>query len=302
VLSHRYTRLRATVLALTAALTAVLALDATTIIAAPATTADSSLELPAALTPPSGLRLLHWSGQTWVVTPENQPGPEAHVHMTDSSSAVYVDSKGRLHLKIIKVNGVWRSVQLMMLGQPAYGTYRWVVRGTTAKFSKNTVLGLFVYESTGTKFANEIDIEDSRFTDWIHPNDAQYIVQPYYGYQHWCPYRSPRSVSLESQAFTWQPGKVSFVSRRGTATNGPAETVHCDFSDARRLGGTAAAKAKHVGKGSNGTRRSFSYAGADVPAPSRQRIFINLWTNRNRPPTGGTHSIVIDSFSFTPAG
>lgn len=267
------------------ALLAVLGLDAATIATSPAAPSDTVSGTAAApVATPAALRLLRWSGRTWVVYPKDQPGPEPGVQMTDSSRAVYVDAMGRLHLRIIKVKGGWRSVELRALGPVSYGTYRWVVRGDTTKFSRNTVLGMFVYYDTGVPFTGEIDIEDSRFTHFVDPNDAQYVVQPYTKSGHWCTYQSAPGVGVKTQQFTWTPGAVTFTSQRGTNANASPEPLHC----------------QPPGNAHNATATSFTYRGNDVPPAGPPRLYINLWTNKNRPPTDGTHSIVLDSFRIIP--
>jgi hypothetical protein len=279
---------RALILGLTAALVAVLGLDATAIVAAPdkGHTSRAGSVSPADVSPPTGLRTIRWSGQEFLVYPSGQPGPETGVKLTDSKKAVYVDAKGRLHLTIIKVKGGWRSVELVSLSQASYGTYRWVVRGSTASFSRNAVLGLFVYQNTGVKFGNEIDIEDSRFTHFIDPNNAQYVVQPYNAPNHWCTYTSSRSLRLESQQFEWTPGRVRFSSRKGSSPHGALLSPRCS----------------NPGAAKDSSPHTFTYTGSDVPKPSGQRIYIDMWTNKNRPPTHGHHSVILDSFSYAPTG
>ncbi|HVV76799.1 MAG TPA: hypothetical protein VHC43_12245, partial [Mycobacteriales bacterium] len=73
----------------------------------------------------SVIRLISWSGRPWLVYSNASNGPE-HVKLTNSTRAIWVDSRGRLHLHIVKIDGVWRSVELRSLNTVSYGTYRLV--------------------------------------------------------------------------------------------------------------------------------------------------------------------------------
>lgn len=219
------------------------------------------------------LRIIKWSGYNWLVFPGNQPGPE-HTKLNSSLDAVHVDTHGRLHLAITKVNGVWRGAELESLGPVNYGTYHWVVDTKTAKFARSTVLGMFVYRPGSKRLTNEIDVEDSKFSHLAEPNNAQFAVQPYYAPHHYHQYYIKASHSHLYQAFRWLPGSphgvVHFVSRAGTTSHAPVIS-------------------------------RWSYRGSSVPSPFNEHLFIDLWLNTNRPPTGGSHTAIIRSFHFSPA-
>jgi hypothetical protein len=227
----------------------------------------------------SGQRLLNWSGITWLVYP-NCPncGPE-QTPTTNAANAIYVDSRGWLHLKVSKIEGKWRGVELRALTDVPYGTYRWVVNSRTADLDPWAVLGMFVYRPGTALFTNEIDIEDSRFPHLLQaPDNAQFTVQPYKpaGHQHGY-YVSPDYHPLLQQ-FTWSPafaaqthGSVQFQSRVGTTSRAPLLS-------------------------------RFSYGGYAVPTAENMQLFVVLWMNRNRTPTTGTHSAVIRNLTITPLG
>jgi len=279
----RATSLRALTTCLTVAIIGVAGLGTTAIVAAPTraaatsgTTLSSVANSAAASSGSTGplLRIIRWSGYTWLVFPANQLGPE-ETRLDSSEDAVHIDSRGRLHLHIVKVNGVWRGAEIESLDPINYGRYQMVVDTRTEKFSNATVLGMFVYRPGSQKLTNEIDIEDSRFGHLIAPNNGQFAVQPYYAPNHYHPFYVKSSYAHLFQQFQWLPGTpgngiVRFQSRAGT----------------------------------NAHARLFSkwtYHGYSTPTPSGEHLFIDLWLNTNHPPRGGTHSAIIRSFHFTPA-
>jgi hypothetical protein len=270
---------RSVVAMLTAAILGVVGLDATAILAAPsAGTTTLPTRLPAGPTtqPGSGnsLRVLHWSGHTWLVYPEDQNGPEK-VPLSNSMKAVHVDGRGRLHLRITKVHGTWRSVELQSLDPIGYGTYRMTVATKTALFDPYTVLGMFVYRPGARAYTSEIDIEDSRFPHLLKaPDNAQFVVQPYYAPQHLHGYPIAADQGHLYQQFSWLPGTpghgiAKFETRAGTTAHSPLIA-------------------------------QWEYQGYSVPPPYGMHLYINLWMNQNKAPTTGTHSAVIESYSFDP--
>jgi hypothetical protein len=224
-------------------------------------------------------RLINWSGRTWIVYPSSTKGPE-NVALTNAANSVYVDRRGRLHLKILKVDGVWRSVELQSLDPVTYGTYRLINETATARFSDRTVFGMFVYQPHSKGYTNEIDVENSRFPRYLPaPNNAQFAVQPYKSPGHEHHYHVTRGDVPLFQEFTWYPpvrgkGAVSFQTRVGT-------TPH-----SRPLS-------------------RWTYSGSSDPTTNvlrRMYLFLDLWLNKGRPPTHGSHSIVLRSLTVTPIG
>jgi hypothetical protein len=232
---------------------------------------------PAAASKPAGLlpRTLNWSDHTWQVFADLQQGPE-RVPLTNSPAAAYVDSRGRLHLNIIKSGGVWRSVELDTASPLGYGTYTMKVDTATAKFDQWVVLGMFVWKPGATPFRNELDIEDSRFPNLQQaPKNAQFAVQPYYEKNHRRGYYIKPSHHHLFQQFTWLPGHhgngvAKFETRAGSTAHSPLI-------------------AKWV------------YKGKSVPKPNNLHLYLTLWMNHGKAPKHGTHSAIIRSFSFKPA-
>jgi hypothetical protein len=231
----------------------------------------------------TNLRLLNWSGRTWVIYPNNQKGPE-NVPMTNSSRAAWVDGNGWLHLKIVKIHGKWRSVELQSLDAATYGRYRLINDTKTANFAPSVVFGMFVYRPHASKYTDEIDIENSRFPHLLKaPNNAQFAVQPYYAPNHEHPYAVDPSYVPLLQQFTWYPpsagsGRIDFLTRVGSTSKAPllARWTYNGYST--------------------------PVAGGGPSGKTPMYLYLNLWLNKGQPPVGGTHTAVIRSLTFTPLG
>ncbi|MBV9487268.1 MAG: hypothetical protein JO246_14570 [Frankiaceae bacterium] len=250
------------------AIAGVLVLDTTAIVAAPEK--PSSEGLPPAPTHSNvGLRVIKWSGKQWLVFPQTSNGPDGAHTLSDSVKACRIDAKGRLHLRLTKVNGQWRGVQLEMLNPVNYGTYKFVTGSRLGHLAKPGVLGMFVYKKSQVPYTNEIDLEVSRS---LHKNgyplDAQYVVQPYYKAHHLHRYAIRQKYKVVSHQFSWSAGKVRFVTRAGQGKKG------------KRLG-------------------HFRFKGYDVPQPANEHVYINFHLHPNRPPGKGKKSVILKSFTYT---
>lgn len=222
----------------------------------------------------SVVRLISWSGRPWLVYSNASNGPE-NVKLTNSDRAIWIDSRGWLHLKIVKIDGVWRSVELRSLNTVSYGTYQLVNDTATAKFANQTVFGMFVYRPGTKTYTNEIDIENSRFPRYLKwPNNAQFAVQPYNQPHHEHAYHVKPSYVPLFQEFTWYPplngsGTVKFQTRVGTTPHSPLLT-------------------------------RWSYTGYSTPTDQNMYLYIDLWLNHGDAPVKGTHSAVLRSLNYVP--
>jgi hypothetical protein len=263
----------------------VMALGSTALIAAPADQPASNGTARLMTSPgdrgDTRARLLTWSGRVWLVYPNGSKGPQ-NVPMTNSTDAAWVDEKGWLHLKIVKIDGEWRSVQLQSLYPVTYGRYRLINDTATAKFADTVILGMFVYRPHSRKYTNEIDIENSRFPHYLKaPNNAQFAVQPYYAPDHEHPYSVRPSYKPLLQQFTWYPpvngsGTVEFLTRVGNTPKAPLLA--------------------------RWTYNGYSVPLANDGSGNPMYLYLNLWLNKGRPPVGGTHSAVLRSLTFKPLG
>lgn len=75
-------------------------------------------------------RTVQFSGFTWRVkaSPSAGPGPNA---FSDSVRVVRVDQRGRLRLRIVRIDGVWWCAEVVSADSLGYGTYRTKNRSTT---------------------------------------------------------------------------------------------------------------------------------------------------------------------------
>src|SRR5438270_6126883 len=66
-----------------------------------------------------------FSGHLWKIKVSSSkvgPGPN---FFSDSPQNVWVDTLGRLHLKITNVNRRWYCAEVVCLDSPGFGTYTW---------------------------------------------------------------------------------------------------------------------------------------------------------------------------------
>src|SRR3989442_12920365 len=123
-------------------------------------------------------RLIDFSGYTWSVktsTGKVGPGPN---YFSDSTSSVWVDAQGRLHMKILKNKGRWYCSEVILQESLGYGTYRFYLDSAVDGLDPSVVLGLFTWNDAPDYNHREIDIEFSRWGS-VNNQNAQYVVQPY---------------------------------------------------------------------------------------------------------------------------
>ena len=135
----------------------------------------------------TGQRKITWSGIDWFVKTSlrsadsyDRVGPGRN-YFYDSSDNVWVDTSGKLHLKIVNINNKWTCSEISSAIRMGYGTYRFYVDSRLDNLDKYATFGLFTWSDFASVAGNrEIDLE---FTTWgdnsILPNNAQYVVQPY---------------------------------------------------------------------------------------------------------------------------
>lgn len=214
-------------------------------------------------------RIIRFSGFDWVVrtTGERQEGPGPN-RFSDSEDNVWVDEAGRLHLKIIQKGGVWYCSGVTVRQSLGYGRYVFYVSSKVGELDQNVVAGLFTYMND----EEEIDIEFSR---WSTPDnqDAQFAVQP----SHLPGNKVRFDLNLigehSTHAFDWQSEKIDFISLQGHGLT-PMEDnlIH-----------------------------QWSYTGANIPPDSEERLKINLWLFRGRPPADlNEQELIIERVEFVP--
>lgn len=229
------------------------------------------ISLPASQTSASAqtASTIQWSGYTWNVRNGPQqlstPGPNYW-----SSSNVWIDQNGWLHLRISKVDGQWCCAEVATQQSFGYGTYTFYTVSRLDNFDQNVVLGLFAYADN----SHEVDIEYSKWGSAVN-NNGWFTVQPppiTMGYNSQA-FNIQMSGTYATSYFTWTPNYVYFESDGGHYAPGtaPSGNVFSSFTSYKQV------------------------------TPGDEKADINLWLFNGVPPSNGSSAeVVISSFTFTP--
>jgi hypothetical protein len=213
--------------------------------------------------PPSP-RTVRFSGYSWQVkssTGRVGPGPNYFSNTLDN---VWVDHRGRLHLKLTHTNGRWYGAEIMNTQSLGRGRYSFELDSAVDALDPNVVLGLFTWSDDPAYNHREIDIEFSRWGNAADSTNGRYVVQPHQRAGNLQKMTQP-AVSSSTHSFDWQANGVAFAS-------------------------------------STGTPSAWTYTGPHVPQPGSEHVHMNLWLYHGAPPQNGqTVEIVVKRFSFTPA-
>ena len=210
-------------------------------------------------------KTLHFSGYDWVArSAGSDRGGEPNEYSPDNT---WVDEKGFLHLRMQDQNGKWTCAEVYLTRSLGYGTYRFVVQDS-AHLSPSAVFGLFTWDLAHSHdFRNEIDVELSRWGDPKSKN-AQYVIQPFYIPENVSRFTVPAGEVTHS--FRWEPGKVSFMSFRGS-------------------------------RDSSSTPINRHIFASGVPSPAEEAIHINLYDFlHSKNPVQQPSEVVIEKFEYLP--
>lgn len=211
-------------------------------------------------------RSVAFAGSTWAVkSSAGLVGPGPNV-FSDSPENVWVDSAGRLHLRITYRDGRWLAAEVILAQSLGYGTYRFDVESPAGQLDPNVVLGMFTWSDRAAYNHREIDVELARWGDAASATNAQYVVQPYDQPGNLVRFQQSAEGPTSHQ-FTWTSKAVSFLSSAGT-----------------------------------GAIASWKFAGRGVPKAGDERARINLWLHGGAPPMDGNEvEVVLSGFSHTAA-
>ncbi len=215
---------------------------------------------------PVAVKTIHFSGYDWTVrSVSSDRGGEPDAY---DPANVWTDERGFLHLRTAERGGRWTCAEVSLTRSLGYGTYKFVVQDI-AHLPSSAVVSLLNYDDTGAEaFANEIDVELSRWGDPKRKN-AQYVIQPYYVPENVFRFESP--VGLVTHSFHWEPGRVTFQSAIGSV-RGP-------------IAWPAAA-------------HTFS---SGVPVPAKETVRINIYDFRHlEHPSQPAAEVVIEKFEYLP--
>lgn len=151
-------------------------------------------------------RTIKFAGREWLVrnTPEKSgPGPN---FFSNSSDGVWVDSKGRLNLKVRKSARGWECVEVGLPKSLGYGEYKFTIETPPSEIADNAILGLFTYEDD----VKEIDLEVSRWGASSGP-DSQFVVQPWDGKGNRLRFALPENPGTYVMSFRWTQKEIKFA-------------------------------------------------------------------------------------------
>jgi len=161
-------------------------------------------------------RRIEFAGYEWSVKESRglPTGPGNNV-FSDSSSNVWVDAQGRLHLKICRRDGVWSCAEVVSVRSFGHGTYRIFADTAADALDARAVLGLFTWNDDAPYTHREIDIELSRWDNASDANNAQYVVQPWQPPGHLTRFRVPPDVTNATYSFSWRTNRIDFATYGG---------------------------------------------------------------------------------------
>ena len=236
-------------------------------------------------------RTLEFADRTWAVKDAPLPVGPGSNRFTDDSADVFVDTDGRLHLKIVRRADAWWSSQVYLLESLGYGTYVFETDYDIDALHSSATLGLFVWDEHGdaehyphrdTEADNrEIDLEHGRWGRPADSNNAQWVVMPYTVPGNRERFRVPtRGGSAKvTQWFTWTSESIEFGAAHGTQDT-------CTLRSAELI------------------MRARYLADPDsdhfVPVPGRETVQINLWLNSAISVDAEPIEVVISDFRFRP--
>ena len=227
-------------------------------------------------TPPSGERMIQFSGYEWIVRDNGLSGPGPNKW---SGSNVWLDDEGNLHLKITRTNDGWYCAEVTMTQRLGFGKYQFQVIVQIDQLDPNIVFGLFNYPTgdVGPDGTNEIDIE------YAHWGNAEW---PIGNFTVW-PAQSGIAQTSETfpvelngtyttHRFTWESQQIFFQSLHGHEDNDENEIASWLYKPDEPL--------THISQ-------------------QAMPVHINLWLFEGKTPIDGNEvEIIIHSFTFTPFG
>ena len=216
-------------------------------------------------------RTITFSNYNWTVKTSASrvgPGPNFFSNSTDN---VWVDTAGRLHLKVVKRGGRWYCAEVVSQDSFGYGTYRFLLDSPVDALDPQVVLGLFTWNDDPEFNHRELDVEFSR---WGAPNNlnAQYVVQPYDVPQNIYRFSQPPGVPQSTHSFLWTAASAYFLSLRGLATLKDSQ----NFID----------------------ERTFN---SGIPQAGGENARMNLWLFRGRAPKNRQPvEVIVNRFEHVP--
>jgi len=213
-----------------------------------------------------GPSTIQFAGLTWNVKNGSGMGPGPN-NWSNSTSNVWVDSNGDLHLKIRKIGDEWYCSEVWTEDSFGYGEYKFQLKSPLENYDKNVVVGLFTY-LTDTE---EIDIEFSKWGNNAVTQVGNYVVQP----GNLEMFDPNMTGDYSSHRFVWLPDEIQYKSWHGHASvPSPDVLMH-----------------------------EWVYTGNDNPTPSNEKLHLNFWLmSGNAPSNQQEAEIIISSVQVKTTG
>jgi len=204
--------------------------------------------------------IIEFSRYLWIPRESRQlQGPGPNYFSRDNIS---LDNHGRIHLKAARVDGEWRSAELIATRSLGYGKYSIKVGRLRGPLTDAVTLGFFTWDNSPEEFHREIDIEIHRRIVGGMVSSGAFTVQPWNRPGHL--YGLSETPGSEF-SFDWGPDRILFEARNADGKIIDAWT----FSD------------------------------SEIPTPGNEKIRINLWLLGGNPPSDEQPiEVVIEEFSF----
>jgi hypothetical protein len=211
-------------------------------------------------------KIIHFSGYDWRVQTA-ATGRSGQANSYDPENA-WLDDKGLLHLRIHEHNGVWTCGEVSLVRSLGYGSYVFVIRDT-GHLGPSAAIDFYTADDFRTNdLPGEMDIQlnHSGTTD---SKNAQYVVQPSFISENLVRFIAPAGILTNT--LRWEPGRASFKTVRGSATDANVTKV-----------------AEHI----------FT---SGVPPSTKETAHIDLYLHRrsNSSPLK-EEEVVIERFEFLP--
>lgn len=241
---------------------------------------------------------LYFSGYYWNYKDRPTPvGPGPNRFLGNANGA-WVDSLGKLHLKIQKLNNFWYCSEIISSKEFQYGTYVFTCETDIRNFDEKIVFGFFTWDdySFQQQGNSEVDVEFSKWGVAGDTNLITYSAQPVW-FSNPSPYQertfkpvvqSKYISKTMTYMFKWTPDEIIWESYEGSVYPGSNKVSEWRFD-----------KSNISRSKIEGSKISNPIV---VPAPGDStNVRFNFWLlNGNAPVNGQSHEIVLSRFVYTP--
>lgn len=158
--------------------------------------------------PPLQPRVIRFSGYDWrVKSSEGKVGPGPNF-FDGSEDSAFLDSKGRLHLKVRKAEKGWTSSEVVLSKSLGYGRYSFTLATQPKQLDDRVILGAFLYADD----TREIDFELTRWGD-AKAFNGQFVVQPYATEGNMERFEIPVEAPDTQVTIDWKPDAIRFTAK-----------------------------------------------------------------------------------------